>query len=66
MDANTEKKERKTNSRINTKCSSGSFSWTRNGFNLEVSRVAQPTGALEPGCEEMERECGNEEEMERE
>ena len=23
---------------------------------LAVSRVAQPAGALEPGCEEMERE----------
>ena len=29
-------------------------------------RVAQPAGALEVGCEEMERDWGNEEEMERE
>ena len=29
-------------------------------------RVAQTSGALEVGCEEMERDWGNEEEMERE
>ena len=29
------------------------------------SRVAQPEGYLEPGCKEMDRELGNEEEMER-
>ena len=30
------------------------------------SRVSQPAAALQPGCEEMEKEWGNEEEMERE
>ena len=35
-------------------------------YDVQVFRVAQPAGALEPGCEEMERERGNEEEMERE
>ena len=29
-------------------------------------RVSQPAAALQPGCEEMENEWGNEEEMERE
>ena len=29
-------------------------------------RVSQPAAALQPGCEEMEKEWGNEEEMERE
>ena len=33
---------------------------------IQWTRVSQPAAALQPGCEEMEREWGNEEEMERE
>ena len=32
----------------------------------KLHRVSQPATALQPGCEEMEKEWGNEEEMERE
>ena len=33
-------------------------------FNVMYSRAARIVAALQPGCEEMEREWGNEEEME--
>ena len=38
--------------------------WSYATANMD--RVSQPAAALQPGCEEMEKEWGNEEEMERE
>ena len=41
------------------------FQWKFSRFSL-VNRVAQPLGALQPSYEEMEREWGNGEEMDKE
>ena len=45
--------------------SANSHSYFVSRFRDQQCRVAQPAGALELGCEEMEREWGNQEEMER-